>query len=269
SKAGPRTRVEFVTEGVFTRMILADPSLDGVAAVVFDEFHERSLHADLGLALALDARAGLREDLRILAMSATLDGARVARLLDGAPLIESAGRAFPVETRYVGRDPNRPLEQEVANAVMTALRDAGGSLLVFVPGAREIRRTEAILRERIRDPSIVLAPLFGALESDVQEEAIRPAPPGRRKVVLATAIAETSLTIEGVRVVIDSGFARVPRYEPATGLTGLRTVRVSQAAADQRRGRAGRIEPGVCYRLWDENATRALEPYQRPEILDR
>ncbi len=268
SKAGPRTRVEFVTEGVFTRMILGDPALEGVAAVLFDEFHERSLHADLGLALALDAQGALRDDLRILAMSATLDGARVAKLLDGAPLIESEGRAFPVETRYRGRDPGRRIEDEVADTVLAALREETGSVLVFLPGAREIRRTETILREKVRSSAVILAPLFGALESAVQEEAIRPAPPGRRKVVLATAIAETSLTIEGVRVVIDSGFARVPRYEPATGLTELRTVRVSQAAADQRRGRAGRVEPGVCYRLWDENATRALEPYQRPEILE-
>ena len=268
SKAGPRTRVEFVTEGVFTRMILGDPSLDGVAAVIFDEFHERSLHADLGLAFALDSQSALRDDLRILAMSATLDGARVARLLDEAPLVTSEGRAFPVETRYLGRDVNRRLEDEVVDAVLKALREEHGSLLVFLPGAREIRRTETLLREKIRDPGIILAPLFGALESDVQEEAIAPAPSGKRKIVLATAIAETSLTIEGVRVVIDSGFARVPRYEPATGLTELRTVRVSQAAADQRRGRAGRVEPGLCYRLWDENATRALEPFQRPEILE-
>lgn len=268
SKAGPRTRIEFVTEGVFTRMILGDPSLEGVAAVLFDEFHERSLHADLGLAFALDSQAALRDDLRILAMSATLDGARVARLLDDAPLVTSEGRAFPVETRYLGRDVNRRLEDEVADAVLKALREERGSLLVFLPGAREIRRTETILREKLRDPAIILAPLFGALESDVQEEAIAPAPQGRRKIVLATAIAETSLTIDGVRVVIDSGFARVPRYEPATGLTELRTVRVSQAAADQRRGRAGRVEPGLCYRLWDENATRALEPFQRPEILE-
>jgi ATP-dependent helicase HrpB len=268
SKAGPRTRIEFVTEGVFTRMVLGDPSLEGVAAVLFDEFHERSLHADLGLAFALDSQAALRDDLRIVAMSATLDGARVARLLDDAPLITSEGRAFPVETRYLGRDVNRRLEDEVGEAVLKALREEHGSLLVFLPGAREIRRTETILRDKLRDPSVILAPLFGALESEVQEEAITPAPPGRRKIVLATAIAETSLTIEGVRVVIDSGFARVPRYEPATGLTELRTVRVSQAAADQRRGRAGRVEPGLCYRLWDENATRALEPFQRPEILE-
>jgi ATP-dependent helicase HrpB len=268
SKAGPRTRVEFVTEGVFTRMVLGDPSLDGVAAVLFDEFHERSLHADLGLAFALDSQGALRDDLRVLAMSATLDGARVAKLLDDAPLVTSEGRAFPVETRYLGRDVNRRLEDEVADAVLKALREERGSLLVFLPGAREIRRTETVLRDKLRDPSIILAPLFGALESEVQEEAIQPAPAGKRKIVLATAIAETSLTIEGVGVVIDSGFARVPRYEPATGLTELRTVRVSQAAADQRRGRAGRVEPGLCYRLWDENATRALEPFQRPEILE-
>jgi ATP-dependent helicase HrpB len=267
SKVGRRTRIEVVTEGVFARMILDDPALDGVAAVLFDEFHERSLDADLGLALALDAQGGLREDLRLLVMSATLDGARVAGLLGGSPVIESEGRAYPVETRYLGRDPNRRIEEQVAEAVLRALRAEGGSILVFLPGQGEIRRVDALLRERIGDPTVDVAPLYGALDRGEQDLAVGPARPGRRKIVLATAIAETSLTIEGVRVVIDSGLARVPVYEPSIGLTRLETVRVSRAAADQRRGRAGRTEPGICYRLWEEAATGALEAYARPEIL--
>ncbi|CAH1652407.1 ATP-dependent RNA helicase HrpB [Hyphomicrobiales bacterium] len=267
SKIGPKTRIEVVTEGVFTRMILDDPELTGVAAVLFDEFHERSLDADFGLALALDAQAGLRPDLRILVMSATLDGARVARLLGEAPVVESEGRAFSVETRYLGRDPNRRIEDEVTDAVMRALRAEPGSLLVFLPGQGEIRRVEERLAQRITDPTIDLAPLYGAMDRAAQDKAVEPAAPGRRKIVLATSIAETSLTINGVRVVIDSGLARVPRYEPDIGLTRLETVRVSRAAADQRRGRAGRTEPGVCYRLWEEAATGALEPFAKPEIL--
>jgi ATP-dependent helicase HrpB len=267
SKVGRRTRIEVVTEGVFARMILDDPALDGVAAVLFDEFHERSLDADLGLALALDAQGGLREDLRLLVMSATLDGARVAGLLGGSPVIESEGRAYPVETRYLGRDPNRRIEEQVADAVLRALRAEGGSILVFLPGQGEIRRVDALLRERIGDPAVDVAPLYGALDRGEQDLAVGPARPGRRKIVLATAIAETSLTIEGVRVVVDSGLARVPVYEPSIGLTRLETVRVSRAAADQRRGRAGRTEPGICYRLWEEAATGALEAYARPEIL--
>jgi ATP-dependent helicase HrpB len=267
SKISRRTRIEVVTEGVFARMILDDPALDGVAAVLFDEFHERSLDADLGLALALDAQGGLREDLRLLVMSATLDGARVARLLGEAPVIESEGRAFSVETRHLGRDPNRRVEDQVADAVTRALRAEPGSQLVFLPGQGEIRRVETLLRERIADPAVDIAPLYGALDRAEQDLAVSPARPGRRKVVLATSIAETSLTIEGVRVVIDSGLARMPVYEPDIGLTRLETVRVSRAAADQRRGRAGRTEPGVCYRLWEEAATGALEPFGRPEIL--
>jgi len=267
SKVSRRTRIEVVTEGVFARMILDDPALDGVAAVLFDEFHERSLDADLGLALALDAQGGLREDLRLLVMSATLDGARVAKLLSEAPVVESGGRAHPVETRYLGRDPNRRIEEQVADAVTRALRAESGSILVFLPGQGEIRRVERLLRERIADPAVDIAPLYGALERGEQDLAVSPAKPGRRKVVLATSIAETSLTIEGVRVVVDSGLARVPVYEPNIGLTRLETVRVSRAAADQRRGRAGRTEPGVCYRLWEEAATGALEPFGRPEIL--
>jgi ATP-dependent helicase HrpB len=264
-KISRRTRVEIVTEGVFSRLIIDDPMLAGIAAILFDEFHERSLDADLGLALARDVQQGLRPDLRLLVMSATLDGARVAALLGGAPVIESAGRAFPVETRYVGRD-TRPIEPQVADTIMGATRAERGSLLVFLPGAAEIRRTLGLLEGRL-DPSTDLVTLYGALTGEEQDRAIAPAPPGRRKIVLATSIAETSITIEGVRVVVDSGLARVPRYEPDVELTRLETVRVSRAAADQRRGRAGRAEPGICYRLWDEAQTVALEPFAKPEIL--
>jgi ATP-dependent helicase HrpB len=267
SKVSNRTRIEVVTEGVFTRLILDDPSLAGIAAVLFDEFHERSLDADLGLALARDAQAALREDLKILVMSATLDDARVAALLGGAPVVQSEGRAFPVETRYLGRDARARIEQQVADAVSRALRADTGSLLVFLPGTAEIRRTETLLRERVTEKNVDIVALYGALDAREQDRAIEPSPPGRRKIVLATSIAETSLTIDGVRVVIDSGLSRVPRYEPDVGLTRLETVRLSRAAADQRRGRAGRTEPGVCYRLWDEPQTGSLEPYTRPEIL--
>jgi ATP-dependent helicase HrpB len=267
SKISKRTRIEVITEGVFTRLVLDDPSLAGVAAVLFDEFHERSLDADLGLALARDVQQGLREDLKILVMSATLDGARVAALLGDAPVVESEGRAFAVETRYLGRDQRAPIERQVVEAVQRALRADTGSLLVFLPGAAEIRRAETQLKERVADKNVDIVALFGALDAREQDRAISPAPAGRRKVVLATSIAETSLTIEGVRVVIDSGLSRAPRYEPDVGLTRLETVRVSRAAADQRRGRAGRTEPGVCYRLWDEPQTGSLEPYTRPEIL--
>src|SRR5438270_357798 len=266
SKVSVKTRIEVVTEGVFTRLILDDPELKGVAAVLFDEFHERSLDADLGLALARDAQQGLREDLKILVMSATIDGARIATLLGDAAVIQSHGRAFPVETRYMGRDPRARIEDQMADAVTRALRAEAGSVLAFLPGAAEIRRTETMLKERVEANTDVVA-LFGALDADTQDRAISPAPAGRRKVVLATSIAETSLTIEGVRIVVDSGLARVPRYEPDVGLTRLETVRVSRAAADQRRGRAGRTEPGICYRLWDEPQTASLEPHARPEML--
>jgi len=267
SKVSRATRIEVVTEGIFARQILDDPELNGVAAVLFDEFHERSLDADLGLALARDAQTGLREDLRILVMSATLDGARVAKLLGDAPVVASEGRAFPVETRYLGRKPDAPLERQMAEAIATALRADPGSVLAFLPGAAEIRRTQNFLGERVQDAGIEIVPLFGALDAAVQDRAIAPAPKGQRKVVLATSIAETSLTIEGVRIVVDSGMARVPRYEPDIGLTRLETVRASRAAVDQRRGRAGRTEPGVCYRLWDEPQTASLAAYTQPEIL--
>jgi ATP-dependent helicase HrpB len=267
SKVSRKTRIEVVTEGIFTRLILDDAELNGVAAIFFDEFHERSLDADLGLALARDTQQGLRPDLKLLVMSATLDGARIAALLGDAPVITSEGRAFPVETRYVGRNTQSPIETQVADAVGRALRSDAGSILVFLPGAGEIRRTEMRLKEAIIDPLIDIVPLFGALDAGAQDRAITPAEPGRRKVVLATSIAETSLTIEGVSVVVDSGLARVPRYEPDVGLTRLETARVSRASADQRRGRAGRMGPGLCYRLWDEPQTAALEPFNKPEIL--
>jgi ATP-dependent helicase HrpB len=266
AKVSKRTRIEVVTEGVFTRTILADPELTGTAAVLFDEFHERSLDGDLGLALALDASA-LRDDLRLLVMSATIDGARVARLLQGAPVIESQGRAFPVETRYAERDPAQRLEDQVASAALAALRADSGSALVFLPGQAEIARTAERLAGRLPTDTD-LAPLYGQLSPAEQDRAVQPAPAGRRKVVLATSIAETSLTIEGVRIVVDSGYRRVPVYEPATGLTRLETVRVSRAGADQRRGRAGRTEPGICYRLWNEGQTAALAAFDKPEILE-
>lgn len=265
TRVSARTRVEIVTEGVFTRTLLDDPELSGVAAVVFDEFHERSLDGDLGLALTLDA-AALRPDLRVLVMSATIDGARVANLLDDAPVIESLGRAFPVETHYREPDPLKRLEDQVTEAVLAALREHDGSALVFLPGQGEITRVAERLAGRV-PANTDIAPLYGRLTPTEQDRAIRPAEPGRRKVVLATSIAETSLTIDGVRIVVDSGFRRIPVYEPGTGLTTLETRRVSRAGADQRRGRAGRTSPGIAIRLWNEGQTAALAPFDTPEIL--
>ncbi len=267
SKISKATRIEVVTEGIFTRMIADDAELRNVAAILFDEFHERSLDADLGLALARDAQLGLREDLRLVVMSATLDGARIASLLGNAPVIESEGRAFPVETRYMGRKPDMPVERQMADVIAQSLRADDGSVLAFLPGAGEIRRTASFLSERIYDPAIDVVMLYGALEGSEQDRAIAPAAQGRRKVVLATSIAETSLTIEGVRIVVDCGLSRVPLYEPDVGVTRLETLRASRAAVDQRRGRAGRTAPGICYRLWDEAQTASLEAYTRPEIL--
>ena len=248
-------------------MILDDAALEGVAGVLFDEYHERSLDADLGLALALDAQAGLREDLRLIAMSATLDGARVAALM-GAKTIESQGRAFGVETRYLGRDANARIDEAMTRAILLALREERGSILAFLPGQGEIARVASRLAESRLPDDIDVAPLYGALDRGEQDRAIAPARPGRRKIVLATSIAETSLTIEGVRIVIDSGLARVQRFEPDLGLSRLETVRAARASVDQRRGRAGRTEPGVCYRLWDEPQTAALPAFAAPEILD-
>lgn len=268
SRIGPNTRIEVITEGVFTRMILDDPGLDGVGAVLFDEFHERSLDADLGLALARDTQKLLREDLRLLVMSATLDVVGVSRLLDGAPVIEAEGRAWPVETRYLGRNPSERFEEAVARACLTALGEEAGSMLVFLPGQGEIHRVARLVNERLRMPNVDVVPLYGGLDRAEQDRAIEPAALGRRKLVLATSVAETSLTIEGVRVVIDGGLSRVPRFEPSGGLTRLATVKVSRSSAEQRLGRAGRTEPGVCYRLWDEEQTRGLVPHQRPEIQE-
>lgn len=267
SRVSARTRIEVVTEGVFTRQILDDPSLEGVSAVLFDEFHERSLEADLALALALDAQAGLRPDLRLLVMSATLEGERVAGLLGGAPVLRSQGRQFPIEDRYLGRRPDLPIELQAADAARRALGEQAGSVLVFLPGASEIARAARRLEETLRDPAVSVHPLHGGLELAAQDAAIAPAGSGRRKIVLATAIAETSLTIEGVGAVVDCGLARRARHEPAIGVTRLETGRVSQAAAAQRRGRAGRTGPGVCYRLWDEQETAALAPFDPPEML--
>ncbi len=266
TRVGSTTRIEVVTEGVFTRLIQSDPELTGVGAVIFDEFHERSLDADLGLALTLDARAGLREDLRLLVMSATIDGAQVARLLGDAPVIVSEGRAFPVETRYLGQGSGTRIEDRMADAVRSALASEDGSILVFLPGQGEILRTADVLGARALPADVDVVSLFGALDAREQARAIAPPPPGRRKVVLATSIAETSITIDGVRVVIDSGLERVPRYEADVGITRLVTQRVSRASADQRRGRAGRTEPGVCMRLWDEPQTAGLLQFREPEI---
>jgi ATP-dependent RNA helicase HrpB len=264
TRIGPRTRVEVVTEGVLTRMLLTDSSLEAFGLVVFDEFHERSIHADLGLALALQSRGILREDLRLLVMSATLDGAPVAALLGGAPVVTSEGRIHPVDTRYRPPRVGARVEAAVAAVVREALNSDSGDILAFLPGAAEIRRTEALLAGVPAD----VIPLHGTLPQALQDRALRPAGGGRRKVVLASAIAETSLTIDGVRVVVDGGLARVPRYSPRSGMTRLATVRVSRASADQRRGRAGRQAPGVCYRLWHAHEEHALVPRSAPEILE-
>lgn len=267
SKVSAKTKILVVTEGVFARMILDDPDLKGIAAVLFDEFHERSLDADFGLALALDVQAALRDDLKILVMSATLDGARVASLLGDAPIIESEGRAFPVDIRHRDRKPDERIEDSMVKAIREALADETGSILAFLPGQGEIERTAGIL-EKFLPANIILAPLYGAMEGRDQDAAIKPAPAGHRKVVLATSIAETSITIDGVRVVIDSGLARLPKYEPATGLTRLETVRTSRASADQRAGRAGRTEPGIAIRLWHQGQTASLPAFSPPEILE-
>jgi ATP-dependent helicase HrpB len=268
TRVGPRTRIEVVTEGVLTRMLHRDPTLEHVGAIVFDEFHERSLHADVGLALALDSQSLVRPDLRLLVMSATLDGTRVAALLGDAPTLVSEGRAFPVETRYRPRRAEQSVESAVASAVAHALERHGGNLLVFLPGVGEIRRTQAVLERMLLPRDVRVLPLFGAMTAVAQDEAITAPIAGSRKVVLATSIAETSLTIEGINVVIDAGLSRIPSFSPRTGMSRLRTVRVSRASADQRRGRAGRTAPGVCYRLWAAADDIGLLERDRPEILD-
>jgi ATP-dependent helicase HrpB len=267
SRSSAATRILVVTEGVLSRMILDDPQLPGVAAVIFDEFHERSLDGDFGLALALDAQSALRPDLRLVVMSATLDGARVADILGGAPVVESEGRSFPVELRYRERAPGVPVEDATARAIRDALAGEAGSVLAFLPGQGEIGRTAERLDGRV-PADVDVVPLYGQLDGKAQDAAIRPAPPGRRKVVLATSIAETSITIDGVRIVVDCGLARLPKYEPATGLTRLETVRASRASADQRAGRAGRTQPGVAVRLWRAEQNAALPAFSPPEILE-
>ncbi|GJG87262.1 ATP-dependent helicase [Gemmatimonadetes bacterium T265] len=277
TRVGPRTRVEVVTEGVLTRMLQEDAALERAGAVLFDEFHERSLQADLGLALVLELQQVLRDDLRVLVMSATLDGARVAALLGRAgggapaPVVTSEGRAYPVEVRWRAQRPpaaRGAAEAAAAATVRRALDAHAGDVLVFLPGAAEIRRAEEALAGAPLPPDVRVRPLHGLLAPAEQDVAIAPSAPGERKVVLATSIAETSLTIEGVRVVVDAGLARVPRFAPRTGMTHLDTVRVSRAAAEQRRGRAGRVAPGVCYRLWPEAEHAGLLPYALPEILE-
>jgi ATP-dependent helicase HrpB len=268
TNVGPKTRVEVVTEGILTRVLQSDPSLNGYGLVIFDEFHERSLQADLGLALTLESQRLFRPDLRTLVMSATLDVAAVADLLGKAPLISAEGRQFPVDTQWVGRTPAEPVDRAVVHCITRALAQQTGNLLVFLPGMAEIRRVTRKLGEHAVSPDVIVAPLHGDLALSDQELAILPPPLGRRKVVLSSSIAETSLTIEGVRVVIDSGLMRVPRYDPRSGLTRLETIRVSQDSAEQRRGRAGRVEPGVCYRLWTSAEHATLAPRRPPEMLE-
>ncbi|MDO8444765.1 MAG: ATP-dependent helicase HrpB [Deltaproteobacteria bacterium] len=278
SRVGPSTRIEVVTEGILTRFLQSDPSLEGAGLVIFDEFHERSIHADLGLALCLESQTVLREDLRVLIMSATLDGQEVARLLGNAPVVKSEGKAFPVETRYLPESRLSARQDDyltgstfistVSNSIIKAVGDENGSILVFLPGGSEIRRVESKLKEGNLPPNIDVVPLYGDLPRELQDKAIRPSLPGIRKVVLATSIAETSLTIEGVRVIIDGGLMRVSRFSPATGMSRLETVRVTRASADQRRGRAGRIEPGICIRLWTGGEDRTLREQNTPEIME-
>lgn len=268
SRIGPQTRIEVMTEGVLTRRLQADPGLEEVGLVIFDEFHERHLVSDLGLALCLDLRRGLRPELRLLVMSATLEAGPVSALLGGAPVLGAAGRSFPVAVRYVPDTRPLPFERKVADAVGRAAREAAGGLLVFLPGAAEIRRVTARLAESELGRQGLLLPLLGTLPRAAQDRAIGPVMAGKRKIVLATSVAETSLTIEGIGCVVDGGRMRVPRFDPARGMTRLVTVPVSQAAAEQRRGRAGRTGPGVCYRLWGEADQARLAEKNRPEILE-
>lgn len=265
SKVSARTKVEVVTEGILTRMIQSDNSLEEAGLLIFDEFHERSLHADLALSFSLQLQQVLREDLRIMIMSATLDSEQLSRVLGNAPVITSKGKQFPVDLKYAVND-DGAVAARMVNAIRRALRDDEGDILSFLPGAGEIRRTQELLEEEFTGISI--HPLFGDLPFRQQQDAILPRKDGIRKIVLATSIAETSLTIEGIKVVIDSGLSRVPRFDPRSGLTRLETIRVTKDAADQRAGRAGRLAPGVCYRLWTESVHSGLVPQRKPEILE-
>ena len=266
TKVSARTRIEVVTEGVFTRMALSSPDLEDIDCVIFDEFHERALEADFGLALALDIQSGLREDLRILVMSATLDTDRVATLLDGCPVVESLGRSYPVDIRHIDRPSGIRIEPAMTSAIEMLHRTETGSILAFLPGQGEIRQVASRLEGRL-GPLTDIQPLFGGLSSQEQDAAIKPAPEGRRKVVLATPVAESSITIDGVRIVIDSGLVRQPVYEPSTGITRLETIKASQASADQRAGRAGRTAPGIAVRLWRAEQSKALPAFSTPQVL--
>lgn len=268
ARVSSSTRIEVLTEGILTRMLLDDPALESIGVVIFDEFHERSLNADLGLALALQSQALLRPDLRIAVMSATLDGAAVGTLLGDAPIVTSIGRSFPVDVRHHPCRPDQRIEVCVVEAIRVALKENDGGVLAFLPGAGEIRRCHALLQRSLLDGDVHVLPLYGELSAPLQDAAIAPAPAGVRKVVLATAIAETSLTITDVRVVVDSGVSRVSRFAPRTGMTRLETVRVSRSSADQRAGRAGRTAPGVCYRLWADFEDAQLPLRSRPEVLE-
>jgi ATP-dependent helicase HrpB len=266
TRIGKSTRIEVLTEGILTRILQNDPALLDIGLIIFDEFHERSIHADIGLALTLDVQENLRNDLRILVMSATLDGLAIASLLGDAEIVKSEGRSFPVITHYHPRRHNDNIESLVASTVLRALRENKGDLLVFLPGQREIRRTDSILSEMNLPENIIVHKLFGDAPVSLQQKALAPADNNKRKIILATSIAETSLTIDGVSVVIDSGLARTPRFDPRRGMSGLITIPVSQSSADQRRGRAGRQMPGVCYRLWSENQNAQLQKFAQPEI---
>lgn len=266
SKHSAATRIMVLTEGIFRNRILADPELSGVSAVLFDEVHERNIDSDFALALTLDVQEAFRPDLRVVAMSATLDGERFAALMDDAPVIESEGRTFPLRAIYTGRDASKRIEESVSAAIRQALREEEGDILAFLPGVREIERVAEIIQEKSGE--VLVHILHGQVDPAAQRLAIRRDPHGARKVILATSIAETSLTIDGVRVVIDSGLARRPRYDKAAGITRLMTERVSQAAATQRAGRAARQGPGVAYRLWEQAATAGLIPFDPPEILE-
>jgi ATP-dependent helicase HrpB len=266
NRVGVKTRIEVVTEGILTRMLQNDNALENVGLVIFDEFHERSLNADLALALCLQVQQVIREDLRILVMSATLDSAKLSSLLNNAPVLTSAGRQFPVSIKYLGSDDKLYLPQQMVRAIKIALKDEQGDILAFFPGAGEIQKAQQLLEED--NIPVSIHPLYGDLSSQKQQEAIMPHPRGKRKVVLATSIAETSLTIEGITTIIDSGLSRAPVFDPRSGLTKLETVKVTKDAADQRAGRAGRLGPGVCYRLWSEGSHIHLNANRKPEILE-
>ncbi len=267
TRVGPHTRIEVVTEGILTRMLQEDAALCDVGCVLFDEFHERSLNADLGLALTIESQQSLRDDLRVVVMSATLDLLPLSRMLDDAPIVTAAGRQFGVVTHYVARRPEFTVEQQTAQVLRTALKDNAGDILCFLPGAAEIRRVERLVCEGGLEPRVRVLPLYGELGSAAQDAALAGPAPGQRKIVLATSIAETSLTIEGVQTVVDSGLRRTAEFDPVTGMSRLVTGKISQAAAEQRRGRAGRLSAGVCYRLWSEGSHASLASQTEPEIL--